>query len=204
MMESSYAITELDRRVSNLIQVGTVAAADYERAKLKIKIGDITTDWLPWFTHRASNDTTWWAPEVGEQVIVLAPSGELHQAVILPAIYQAAHPAIDNNENISKTVYKDGTFTKYDRENHVLTVDVNSAGKVEVIIGASTITMIDTTIELKNGASTITITDASIEHNNGASTTTITGDQIEHKSGGSSILITGSSIKLSSGRIDFN
>ena len=68
-------------------------------AKLKVKIGDITTDWLPWLTHRASNDTSWWAPEVGEQVIVLAPSGELHQAVIMPSIYQSAHPAIDNNHS---------------------------------------------------------------------------------------------------------
>jgi phage baseplate assembly protein V len=188
MMESSFAITELDRRLSNLIQIGTVVGADYPNAKLKVKIGDITTDWLPWLTHRASNDTTWWAPEVGEQVIVLAPSGELHQAVIMPSIYQSAHPAIDTSENVSKTIYKDGTTTTYNRESHVLTVDVNSAGKVEVIIGASTITMFDASIELKNGASTITITDGSIKH----------------KNGGSSILITGSSIKLSSAKIDLN
>jgi len=204
MMESSFAITELDRRISNLIQVGIVAEADYPNAKLKVKLGDVTTDWLPWLTHRANNDTTWWAPEIGEQVIVLAPSGELYQAVILPSLYQSAYPAIDNKVDVSKTIYKDGTFTKYDRENHILTIDVNSAGKVEVIIGASTITMVDASIELKNGASTITITDASIEHKNGASTITVTDSNIEHKNGGSSILITGSSIKLASGKIDLN
>jgi phage baseplate assembly protein V len=157
-----FDITELDRRLSNLIQIGTVIEADYPNAKLKVKIGDITTDWLRWMTHRASNDTSWWAPEIGEQVIVLAPSGELNQAVILPAIYQNAHPAIDDSEDISKTVYKDGTFTKYNRDSHVLTVDVNKDGKVEVIIGASTITMTNTNIELKNGSSSILITDSNI------------------------------------------
>ncbi|MCE3232491.1 MAG: Phage baseplate assembly protein [Rickettsiaceae bacterium] len=162
-MESSFAITELDRRVSNLIQIGTVVAANYEHAKLKVKIGDITTDWLPWLVTRASNDTSWWAPEVGEQVIVLAPSGELHQAVIMPSIYQSAHPAIDTSEDVSKTVYKDGTTTRYDRDSHLLTVDVNSAGKVEVIIGASTITMVDASIELKNGGSSILVTDSGIK-----------------------------------------
>jgi phage baseplate assembly protein V len=162
MMETSFAITELDRRLSNLIQIGTVFATDYPNAKVKVKIGDIITDWLPWLTHRASNDTTWWAPEIGEQVIVLAPSGELHQAVILPSIYQSAHHAIDNNVDVSKTVYKDGTKTQYNRDSHVMTVDVNSAGKVEVIIGGSAITMVDSSIELKNGGSSILITGSNI------------------------------------------
>ena len=159
---NSFEITELDRRISNLIQVGTVSEADYSKAKLKVKIGEIVTDWLPWLTKRASNDTTWWAPEVGEQVIVLAPSGELTQAVILPALYQNAHPAIDDNVDVSKTIYKDGTFTTYNRDSHVLTVDVNKDGKVEVIIGASTITMTNTNIKLKNGSSSILITDSNI------------------------------------------
>ncbi|MDA0308931.1 MAG: phage baseplate assembly protein V [Proteobacteria bacterium] len=161
-MMNSFEITELDRRISNLIQVGTVSEADYSKAKLKVKIGEIVTDWLPWLTKRASNDTTWWAPEVGEQVIVLAPSGELTQAVILPALYQNAHPAIDDNVDVSKTIYKDGTFTTYNRDSHVLTVDVNKDGKVEVIIGASTITMTNTNIKLKNGSSSILITDSNI------------------------------------------
>ena len=161
-MMNSFEITELDRRISNLIQVGTVSEADYSKAKLKVKIGEIVTDWLPWLTKRASNDTTWWAQEVGEQVIVLAPSGELTQAVILPALYQNAHPAIDDNVDVSKTIYKDGTFTTYNRDSHVLTVDVNKDGKVEVIIGASTITMTNTNIKLKNGSSSILITDSNI------------------------------------------
>ena len=187
-MMNGFEITELDRRISNLIQVGTVSEADYPNAKLKVKIGEIITDWLPWLTRRSSNDTTWWAPEVGEQVIVLAPSGELKQAVILPALYQNAHPAIDDNVDISKTVYKDGTFTTYNRDSHIMTVNVNNEGKIEVVIGASTITMIDTEIELKNGASTVTLTDPSIEL----------------KNGGSSIKITGSDIKISAPRIDWN
>ena len=47
-MMNGFEITELDRRISNLIQVGTVSEADYSNAKLKVKIGEIITDWLPW------------------------------------------------------------------------------------------------------------------------------------------------------------
>jgi len=183
-----FDITELDRRVSNLIQIGKVVEADYPNAKLKVEIGDIITDWIPWLTKRASNDTTWWAPEVGEQVLVLAPSGELKQAVIMPALYQNAHPAIDDSEDVSKTVYKDGTLTRYNRDTHVLTVDVNKEGKIEIIIGDSIITMIDTEIKINNKASTITVTDPSIVL----------------ESNGSSITINGSSIALSTPRIDLN
>lgn len=167
MMEDSYAITELDRRVSNLIQIGTVTEAAYEQAKVKVKIGDIITHWLPWITPRAHDNKTWWTPEVKEQVIVLAPSGELMQAVVLPAIYSAEYAAPDDNADIHKTVYKDGTLLQYDRANHVLTTNVNPAGRIEMIIGASKITMTDEMIRLENGGSSLVITADGIGANAG-------------------------------------
>lgn len=167
MREEHFSLTELDRRVSNLIQIGTVAETDYPQAKVKIKIGDIITHWLPWITTRAHDNKTWWSPEVNEQVLVLAPSGELMQAVVLPAIYSAAYAAPDDNPDIHKTVYKDGTLLQYDRANHVLTSNVNSAGRIELIIGASSITMTDDRIELKNGGSSFVITADGISANAG-------------------------------------
>lgn len=167
MREESFSITELDRRVSNLIQIGTVTETDYPKAKVKIKIGDIVTHWLPWLTNRAHDNKTWWSPEVGEQVLVLAPSGELMQAVVLPAIYSAEYAAPDDNPDIHKTVYKDGTLLQYDRANHVLTSHVNSDGRIELIIGASSITMTDERIELTNGGSSLIITADGITANAG-------------------------------------
>ncbi len=170
MMEDHYTLMDLDRRISNLIQIGKVVEADYPNAKLRVQIGDITTEWLPWLARRASFDNTWWCPEIGEQVIVLAPSGEINQAVILPSIYRQAHSAPADSPEIHKTIYKDGTVTQYDRENHVLTANVNSAGRIELVIGASNITMVDAQIELKNGESSILITGSEIK---------LTGDRID-------------------------
>tara|TARA_B100001564_G_C20610453_1_gene657345 strand:+ start:392 stop:910 length:519 start_codon:yes stop_codon:yes gene_type:complete len=163
MMEDQFTLMDLDRRISNLIQLGKVVEADYPNAKLRVEIGDITTEWLPWLARRASFDNTWWSPEIGEQVIVLAPSGEINQAVILPSVYQQAHSAPADSPEVHKTVYKDGTVIQYDRENHVLTANVNSAGRIELIIGASTITMVDAQIEIKNGGSSIVVTASGIK-----------------------------------------
>ena len=71
-----HALLGLDIQ-EKLVQIAAIVEADYEQAKVKVKMGDIITHWLPWLTVRAHNNKTWWAPEVGEQVLLLAPSGEL-------------------------------------------------------------------------------------------------------------------------------
>ena len=48
----------------------------------------IVTAWLPWLTARAGTVLTWSAPSLGEQVLLLAPTGDLAQAFVLPAVYR--------------------------------------------------------------------------------------------------------------------
>lgn len=134
----SYWETETDRRVSNLIRIGSIAALDEAAATVTVDLGDITTAPLPWLTTRAGPDRTWWAPEPGEQVLVLSPSGDLAQGVVMPAIYQDAHPAPANSRTISRTEYADGSVVEYDREAHRMTVSVGS-GQVVVICQTATV-----------------------------------------------------------------
>lgn len=167
MMETNFALTELDRRVSNLIQIAAIVEADYFHAKVKVKMGDIITHWLPWLTVRAHDNKTWWAPEVGEQVLLLAPSGELAQAVVLPAIYSAHHVPAHQDVDIHEVTYKDGSILRYDRKAHILTGNVNADGRIELIIGASRITMTDDAIRLSNGGSELVVTNTGISAQGG-------------------------------------
>jgi phage baseplate assembly protein V len=129
---------DLARRLSSTLRLGTVADADYEKARVRITIGKVKTGWLPWVTLRAGSDITWWAPELGEQVLVLAPCGNLAQAVVLAALYQDAHPAPAASADVSTMQWKDGTTVIYNRAAHKLTVacagevDVTAATKVTV------------------------------------------------------------------------
>ena len=56
----------------------------------------IVTVWLPWLTARAGTVITWSALSLGEQVLLLAPTGDLAQAFVLPAVYQIPQePPVD-------------------------------------------------------------------------------------------------------------
>lgn len=137
---SGFDATEMDRRISNLIRFGTVQEVDYLAAKVRIKAGDILTGWLPWLTSRAGGDISWHAPEIGEQVIILAPSGELNQGVVLAALYQALMPPPVATPDKHRMQYSDDAVIEYDRASHHLqavlpdgaTVQLTSTGGITI------------------------------------------------------------------------
>lgn len=116
-IENSYKISDLYRRLNNIIRVGKVVAVDYNQAKAQVQIGKIKTAYLPWLI--PSTDT--WIPiKQGEQVLVLSPNGNTSMGVILPALYQSANPApstdskkIIFNTDIDQTgnIQTSGSFT---------------------------------------------------------------------------------------------
>ncbi|MEW6490366.1 MAG: phage baseplate assembly protein V [Thermodesulfobacteriota bacterium] len=111
----AFRVAELERRVGCLLRLGTVAELDAGAARVRVRSGELLTAWLPWLTRRAGPDRDWWAPEPGEQVLLLAPSGELAAAVVLPAVYQQAHPAPASAATKHRVEYADGGFSEYDR-----------------------------------------------------------------------------------------
>ena len=81
-------MTEAERRLSNLVMLGQVAELDAARARVRVQAGPILTAWLPFATVRAGADRTWHAPEAGEQVVLVAPGGDLNQAVVVGSTAQ--------------------------------------------------------------------------------------------------------------------
>lgn len=124
----SFDVTELDRRISNLIRFGVIDQADYTLGKVRVKAGDILTGWIPWLTQSAGLDATWQAPEVGEQVVILAPSGELNQGVVLAGLYQTAYPQPVSSVEKTHAKFKDGAVIEYDRATHHLKAILPTGG----------------------------------------------------------------------------
>lgn len=131
--ESDFALAENVRTAENMIRIGTVQELDAIAARVRIKIGDLLTDWLPWLVQRAGDDVSWWCPSVGEQMLILSPSGDLAQGVCLPAIYSDAKPANSNNPNKHKTTYADGAAIEYDKTAHALNITLPEGGTVNVV-----------------------------------------------------------------------
>ncbi|MDX2109200.1 MAG: phage baseplate assembly protein V [Verrucomicrobiota bacterium] len=127
-MSLAYEILELQRRMANMLRIGVIEEIDYTTAKARVRIGALLTDWLPWTTPRAGGDRDWMAPEIGDQVTILAPMGDLSQAYISQALYSVDHPANGNTVNIRRTTFEDGAFVEYDRTLHRYTVSVPGGG----------------------------------------------------------------------------
>ncbi|APR98989.1 phage baseplate assembly protein V [Wolbachia endosymbiont of Folsomia candida] len=147
MLESNFAISELQRKLANIIRIGLVKEIDYENARARVQIGEFLTDWLPWITSRAGEDRNWAPPNVNEQVVVLSPLGELSLGIVLPAIYQQKYLPSEHQENADIFEFKDGTKLLYDKENHNLEILV--ADKITLKVGKSEIEMTKNGIKLK-------------------------------------------------------
>jgi len=152
------------RRLANLLRMGKVVELDEAKARVKVKLGDdMTTTWLPWLTHRAGPDRDWHAPEPGEQVMVLSPSGDMRQGVVMPSVYQNSSQAPANLKTTHRLQYADGAFIQYDRLAHKYAIDVPSAGEIKLHIGGSTITMIDGKITLASNGASIELSSAGVK-----------------------------------------
>lgn len=142
------ALPDMERRLSNAMRMGTVAEVDYAKARVKVKSGNITTAWLPWAAGSANSAKRRWdPPQVGEQVAVLSPGGDLAQGLVMPGIYQQAAGAPSDSGDKDTTVYSDGTVIEYDRAAHALVADLQGTkvfadrNKIELTIGSTKLTM---------------------------------------------------------------
>jgi phage baseplate assembly protein V len=138
---------ELARLIENLIRVGTVAEVSHGRPPaVRVTTGGITTTWLPWCEKRAGGTRTWNPPTKGEQVVLLCPSGDPSNGIVLCAIPSAANDAPSQSPNETVTLYPDGALVKYDHAAGMLTVE----GVKTVFLEAATSVLVkcpDTTFD---------------------------------------------------------
>jgi phage baseplate assembly protein V len=108
------------RRIETLLRLGTIADIDHDQARVRVATGGLTTDWLPWHTGRAGATRQWSPPTVGEQVMVLSPSGEMGAGIVLTGLYSDANGAPSGSPDVVTTVYPDGATVTYDHAQGVL------------------------------------------------------------------------------------
>lgn len=90
----SFQAAEAARRGSSMVRVGRVVSVDPATARAKVSFGGETESAdLPFMAMRAGAARIWAPPSVGEQVWVLAESGDTAQGVILGAAFQNDIPA---------------------------------------------------------------------------------------------------------------
>ncbi|KGB03005.1 phage baseplate assembly V family protein [Enterobacteriaceae bacterium ATCC 29904] len=121
-MNTLATLQELSRALRNMIRTGVIVEIDLDAGRCRVQTGGIQTDWLQWLTQRAGRSRTWWAPSVGEQVIILALGGELDTAFVLPAIFSDDYPAPSASADALHIAFPDGAVIEYEPDTGALTV----------------------------------------------------------------------------------
>lgn len=118
-------IREADRRAVGGVRLGVVAERDLARARVRVRLDDqLLSDWLPWGSWAAGRLKVWSPPTIGEQCLVLAPSGNPESGVAMPAIFTqaGAFPAPSDSPDQTLLQWEDGGYFRYDLSAHKMTL----------------------------------------------------------------------------------
>lgn len=133
--QDGYALSDLAKRLSNIIRIGTIFEINVQTAKARVKIGELETDFLPWANSNSGSNNSWNPPEIDEQVIILSPSGDLSQAVILPSLYK--NNASNSDQNIKSITYQDGSKISFNVSSGTLDLDLKGDVAIKVVGNAN-------------------------------------------------------------------
>lgn len=136
-MNNLTSLHDIARAIRNLIRTGIVTDIDLAEGLCRVQIGGMQTTWLNWLTCRAGRSRMWWAPSVGEQVLILAIGGELDTAFVLPGIFSDDYPAPLVSPDAFHVSFPDGAVIEYEPDSGALTV---SGIKTADVIASDSIT----------------------------------------------------------------
>lgn len=163
-------VTDLDRRTQDVVRRGVVEEVDYEKARVRVGIGNrddeddwIVTDWLPMNGGRAKGDRDWHPLEKGEKVVLLSEGGELSTASVIPAgTYNEENDdekANGNKAGVWRKTFANGAEVSYDRNSGTLTLNATESGDALVTAGGVTLTLKGGTLTMKGKAFRATFDD---------------------------------------------
>ncbi|MFV2945256.1 phage baseplate assembly protein V [Pseudomonas japonica] len=126
-------LATLSRLLENIVRFGTIAAVQHVPPRVSVKTGDLVTAMLPWLALRAGADVEWDPPTEGEQVLLISPSGQLANAIVLTGIYSDAIPANGDRAGLHRRTYRDGAVIEYDSIAHHLNVTLPAGGTTNLV-----------------------------------------------------------------------
>ena len=130
---------ETQRRLHNLATIGTVTHIDADSALMRLAVGDNQTDWLSIPTIAAGMVSVWRCPTIGEQYLLVSPSGELANAIPVISLYSDHNPSPSTDPNEIRIRYNDTDFCSIDVVNSQLTMHIS-----ETLIKSKTSIVLDT------------------------------------------------------------
>lgn len=172
---------EDQRKTANLIKQGNIAESD-PAGCVRVRIGELLTDWLPYFVPFAGGVSVHRPPSVGENCLVLSPSGETANGLVLCGLMSDQFPQPSNSADETVIRFPDGASIRY---NHA-SGSLDASGIKTITVQAAQSLLIDCPQSSFTGALTVDglfTYQAGMAGSNGqGGSTTINGD-IRHGGG---------------------
>lgn len=122
------------RRLENIVRLGQIDSIELSTPfhTVTVNLGGIVTGKLRLISLRAGKDQSHDLPNIGEECIVLSPSGELTQGVVIVGLNNSAFPTISQNPDIVIRLFEDGAVISYDKKNHHLEAILPEGGTTKI------------------------------------------------------------------------
>lgn len=122
---------ETNRRLENLIRLGTIDSVILSQIAhtVTVNLGDIVTAPLRLINLRAGKDKSHDLPSLGEECVVISPSGELALGLVICGLNNENFPTPSQDPAIKLRVFEDGAVICYDTNNHILEATLPKDGK---------------------------------------------------------------------------
>lgn len=155
MQELIERITQLESQMSNLLRVGTVSSLDEEKETARVTFqerDDLVSYDLPVVVRNTLKNKDYWMPDVGEQVLCCFLPIGMEAGFIIGGYYTNSvdKPAATVAKRVTK--YEDGTTVSYDRDSHLLEVNVPASGGQVKVTAESKVTVVAPAIDLGEAA----------------------------------------------------
>ncbi|WP_225785970.1 phage baseplate assembly protein V [Pseudomonas sp. Marseille-P9655] len=152
----SYVSAQHDRMLAGLLIPCRVVAVDLVAAMVRVSDGSVwNSAWVRWHALAAGKARHWRAPSLGEQGVLVSPSGEPAQGTFVPGLYGNAGAQPDNRDHVEVWRFDDGGSLVYDwkAKSYIITLP---SGTVTVKVAGSEVVVTDSAITAKAGVISLT------------------------------------------------
>lgn len=120
-----------NRLIANLLKQGNIAQADAARGLVRVQHGDLLTDWLPYFVPFAGGVSVHRVPSVGENCLVLSPSGEVANGLVLCGLASNQHPQPSTSPDETVIRFPDNAQFSYNHKSGRLKISGTKTIEIE-------------------------------------------------------------------------
>lgn len=112
---SNQSTAEVTRLMENMLVKTVITEVDNAKGKVKVAVGDASSGWLQ-MSATAGAVSIWSPPSVGQTVMLLSPSGNIDQAIVLSGGYSDANPPKSSDADVVQISIGSTTFLLKDGE----------------------------------------------------------------------------------------